>query len=294
MISKFSAYSSPLRNCALVATLFLAGCSAGGFDIGGINIRRGGAETEALSPDLARSDDAQVAQLYNTGLDRMKAGKYNEAARNFSELERLHPYSKWATKGLLMQAFANYQNNKYSDAIDASQRFIALHPGHENIDYAYYIVALSQYEQIGDIQRDQSQTAKALDALEEVARRFPDSRYAADAQLKARLARDHLAAKDMEVGRYYFKKGDWLAGINRFKDEITTYQQTSQTPEALYRLSEGYMALGIRSEAQTAAAVLGHNFPSSTWYRDAYSLVASDGRAPTANSGSWISKAFGL
>ena len=294
MIMKFSTKIRLLRNCALAATLLLAGCSAEGLQIGSVTIKRAGADSEALSPDLARSDDAQVAHLYNTGLDQMKSGRYSEAAKKFAELERLHPYSKWATKGLLMQAFANYQNNKYSDAIDAAQRFISLHPGHENIDYAYYIVALSQYEQIGDIQRDQSQTAKALDALEEVARRFPSSRYAADAQLKARLARDHLAAKDMEVGRYYFKKGDWLAGINRFKDVITTYQQTSQTPEALYRLSEGYMALGIRSEAQTAAAVLGHNFPNSTWYRDAYTLVGSNGAAPVANSGSWISKAFGL
>jgi len=259
-------------------------------------IKRGGDDTNsaALSPDLSRSDDQQVSGLYNSGLDQMNRGNYNEAAKRFSELERLHPYSKWATKGLLMQSFANYQNNKYSDAIDAAQRFISLHPGHENIDYAYYIVALSQYEQIGDIQRDQSQTQRALDALEEVARRFPDSRYAADAQQKSRLARDHLAAKDMDVGRYYYRKGDWQAGINRFKDVITTYQQTSQTPEALYRLAEGYMALGIRPEAQTAAAVLGHNFPTSTWYRDAYRLVVTDGRDPTINSGSWIARAFAL
>ena len=295
MTIKLNIPKNLMRQSALVSLLLLSACSGGGGSLlDGVNIHSKNADTEALSPDLARSDDQQVAGLYNNGLDNLKRGSYSEAARKFSELERLHPYSKWATKGLLMQSFAYYQNNKYSDSIDSAQRFIALHPGHESIDYAYYIVSLSQYEQIGDIQRDQSQTEKALDALEEVARRFPDSRYAADAQQKARLARDHLAAKDMEVGRYYFKKGDWLAGINRFKHEITTFQQTSQTPEALYRLSEGYMALGIRSEAQTAAAVLGHNFPRSTWYRDAYTIVASDGRAPVVSSGSWITKAFGL
>ena len=284
-----------LLGAGLAAVLMLSACSP--ISLGdGLVIKRAADETKtgALSPDLARSDDQQVAGLYNTGLELMNKGRYSEATKKFSELERLHPYSKWATKGLLMQAFSNYQDNKYSDAINAAQRFISLHPGHESSDYAYYMIALSQYEQIGDVQRDQSQTQRALDALEEVARRFPDSRYAADAQIKARLARDHLAAKDMDIGRYYYRKGDWLAGINRFKDEVTTYQQTSQTPEALYRLAEGYMALGIRPEAQTAAAVLGHNFPTSTWYRDAYRLVATDGRDPTINSSSWIAKSFAL
>ena len=255
----------------------------------------GGAKNDkALSPDLGKSDDQQVADLYNAGLDQMNHGNYSSAAKKFGDVERLHPYSKWATKALLLQGFSYYQANKYSDAIDACQRFISLHPGHAEVDYAYYLTALSQYEQINDITRDQSQTQAALDALEEVARRFPDSKYAADAKQKAVLARDHLAGKEMEIGRYYFKHGDWMAGINRFKTVVTTYQQTSQTPEALYRLAEGYMALGIRPEAQAAAAVLGHNFPRSTWYHDAYQLVSSDGRNPVVNSGSWISKAFGL
>ena len=253
-----------------------------------------GGKAKALSPGLEQSDDQEVAGLYNSGLEAMGRGSYTTAAKRFGEVERLHPYSKWATKALLMQGFSNYQANKYSDAIDSCQRFITLHPGHQDIAYAYYLTALSQFEQINDVTRDQSQTQTALDALEEVARRFPDSKYAADAKQKAIFARDHLAGKDMEIGRYYFKKGDWMAGINRFKNVITTYQQTSQAPEALYRLTEGYMALGIRSEAQTAAAVLGRNFPTSTWYRDAYTLVSSNGTAPVANSGSWISKAFGL
>ena len=247
---------------------------------------------QALSPDLGRSDEQQVASSYNTGLDYLSRGYYKGAAKSFGDVERLYPYSKWATKAILMQAFAFYQANQYSDSIDACNRFITLHPGHENIDYAYYMVALSQYEQINDVTRDQKPTQDALDALEEVQRRFPGSRYAADAGQKALLARDHLAGKEMDVGRYYYKHGDWLAGINRFKTVITTYQNTSQAPEALYRLSEGYMALGIRSEAQTAAAVLGANFPRSTWYRDAYQLVSSNGTAPVGSSESWIAKAF--
>ena len=254
----------------------------------------GGKDKPALSPDLGKSDDQQVAGLYNDGLAEMAKGNYSTAAKRFGDVERQFPYSKWATKALLMQGFSFYQANKYSDSIDACQRFISLHPGHQDIAYAYYLVALSQYEQINDVTRDQSQTQAALDALEEVSRRFPDSRYAADAKQRALLARDHLAGKEMEVGRYYMKHGDYMAGINRFKNVITNYQTSSQTPEALYRLTEGYMALGIRSEAQTAAAVLGHNFPQSVWYRDAYQLVASDGRAPVANNSSWIARAFGL
>lgn len=254
----------------------------------------GSGDKPALSPDLGKSDDQQVAGLYNEGLAQMAKGSYTTAAKRFGDVERQFPYSKWATKALLMQGFSYYQANKYSDSVDACQRFITLHPGHQDIAYAYYLVALSQYEQINDITRDQSQTQAALDALEEVSRRFPDSKYAADAKQRALLARDHLAGKEMEVGRYYMKHGDYMAGINRFKNVVTNYQTSSQTPEALYRLTEGYMALGIRSEAQTAAAVLGHNFPHSVWYQDAYQLVASNGQAPVANNSSWIARAFGL
>ena len=252
----------------------------------------GGSSKSALSPDLNQSDDQAVAGLYNAGLAALNNGSYSTAAKKFAEVERLHPYSKWATKALLMQGFAYYQSNKYADSINSCQRFISLHPGHVDTPYAYYLVALSQYEQIADVSRDQSQTQRALDALDEVSRRFPDSKYAADAQKRALLARDHLAGKEMEVGRYYLKKGSYLAGINRFKNVVTNYQTSSQTPEALYRLAEGYMALGIVAEAQTAAAVLGHNFPRSQWYKDAYTLVSSDGRAPVENKTSWISRAF--
>lgn len=264
------------------------GCSAGS----AMKSLLGGTSSEALAPDLTKSDDQAVSDLYNSGLEALNSRSYKSAAKKFAEVERLHPYSKWATKALLMQGFANYQGNNYGDAVNACQRFIQLHPGHVDTPYAYYLVALSQYEQIADVTRDQSQTQTALDSLDEVSRRFPDSKYASDAKQKALLARDHLAGKEMEVGRYYLKKGSYLAGINRFKKVITDYQTSSQTPEALYRITEGYMALGVTSEAQTAAAILGHNFPRSQWYKDAYRLVSSNGSAPQENQSSWISKVF--
>ena len=277
----------------LLLSLALAGPSqAGMFDwLTGGSGKTAGA---AMSPGLEKSDEQAVAALYNEGLDLMKGGSYKTAAKRFAEVERLHPYSKWATKALLMQGFSYYQSNQYGDAINSCQRFISLHPGHVDISYAYYLTALSQFEQIADVTRDQSQTQVALNALDEVSRRFPDSKYAADAKQKALFARDHLAGKEMEVGRYYITHGSYLAGINRFKNVVTNYQTTSQTPEALYRLAEGYMALGIVSEAQTAAAVLGHNYPNSQWYRDAYRLVTSGGQSPSENKQSWISKAFSI
>jgi outer membrane protein assembly factor BamD len=247
----------------------------------------------ALSPEMIAANQTDpVATLYNRGLADLQSGSYNAAAKNFSEVERQYPYSKWATKAIVMQAYAFYQRNSYDDSINAANRYITLHPAGKDAPYAYYLVALSNYEQIKDVQRDQSRTRKALESLEEVQRRFPESPYAVDAGQRAQLARDHLAAKEMDVGRYYLKNGSYLAGINRFKTVVTNYQTTAQVPEALYRLAEGYMALGVTSEAQTAAAVLGHNFPNSQWYKDAYTLVSSDGQAPLENQESWISRAF--
>ena len=247
----------------------------------------------AISPDMSAAQQGEaVATLYNRGLESLRSAAYKTAAKEFGEVERQHPYSKLATKAILMQAYAQYQRNAYDEAINAAQRFITLHPGHKDAAYAYYLVALCNYEQIIDIRRDQTNTQKALASLEEVSRRFPNTAYAQDAAAKATLARDHLAGKEMEVGRYYLNKGSYLAGINRFKKVVTDYQTTSQVPEALYRLTEGYMALGVVSEAQTAAAVLGQNFPNSEWYKDAYTLVSSDGQQPVENKKSWISRLF--
>ena len=291
----------PLRLlCVGAVALMLAGCASAGV-IGDVF---GGGSTPAATTNVGLTGGAigpgedapgkgdPVAELYNAGLEKLKAGSYKSAAKSFAEVERQHPYSKWATKALLMQAFANYQRNAYDDAINAAERFITLHPGHKDTAYAYYLTAISQYEQINDVRRDQSRTQKALEALEEVTRRFPQTPYAVDAAKKSLLAKDHLAAKEMEVGRYYLNKGSYLAGINRFKKVVTDYQTTSQVPEALYRLAEGYMALGVVSEAQTAAAVLGQNFPNSQWYKDAYTIVSTDGQQPVENQSSWISRTF--
>lgn len=249
--------------------------------------------TAGVAPDMSlASENAEVAKLYNEGLSALSSGQNKSAVKDFAEVERKYPYSSFATKAILMQAYANYRAAKFDDAIIAANRFITLHPGHRDTGYAYYLIAVSNYNKISDTKRDQTATIKALAALEEVAQRFPGTPYAADAAQKAKVARDHLAGKEMEIGRYYYKNNSYLAGINRFKRVVTDYRNTSQTPEALYRLSEGYMALGIVSEAQTAAAVLGYNYPNSEWYKDAYRLVSSDGQAPVEDKGSWISKTF--
>jgi len=254
----------------------------------GVGSSKGG----SVSPDLSAADKTEpVADLYNKGLAKLKDGQYKTAAKQFEEVERQHPYSGLATKAILMGAYSQYLRNGYDQAVAAAERFITLHPGHRDAAYAYYLVALCHYEQIMDVKRDQSTTEKALGSLEEVTRRFPDTPYARDAEAKAVLARDLLAGKEMEVGRYYLKKRAYVASINRFKNVIVKYQTTSQAPEALYRLTEAYYALGVQSEAQTAAAVLGHNYPNSQWYKDAYSLLESGGIAPEENRESWISKA---
>jgi outer membrane protein assembly factor BamD len=254
----------------------------------GVGVSKG----DSVSPDLTAADKSEpVADLYNKGLQKLKDKQYKTAAKQFEEVERQHPYSGLASKAILMAAFAQYQRNGYVQAIAAAQRFITLHPGHRDVAYAYYLVALCYYEQIMDVKRDQSVTEKALAALEEVSRRFPGTAYARDAEAKSLLARDLLAAKEMEVGRYYLKKRAYVASINRFKNVIVKFQTTSQAPEALYRLTEAYYALGVQSEAQTAAAVLGYNYPNSQWYKDAYALLETGGIAPQENRESWISKA---
>ncbi len=233
-----------------------------------------------------------VEDLYNTAMDSLLVGDYFEAARLFDEVERQHPYSTWAAKAQLMSAFAFYQNNKYDEAINALDRFIQLHPGNKDIAYAHYLRAISYYEQISDVGRDQKFTKLALDALEEVARRFPESRYARDVSLKIDLARDHLAGKHMEIGRFYLKQGEYLAAINRFRLVIQDYQTTTHVPEALHRLVESYLVLGVTDEAQATAAVLGHNYPGSPWYADSYVLLTGIDLRPEEYQGSWISRVW--
>jgi outer membrane protein assembly factor BamD len=233
-----------------------------------------------------------VEDLYNTAMDSLLAANYFDAARLFDEVERQHPYSTWAAKAQLMSAFTYYQNNKYDEAINALDRFIQLHPGNKEIAYAYYLRAICYYEQIADVARDQRMTRLALEALEEVARRFPESRYSRDVRLKSDLARDHLAGKHMEIGRFYLKQGEHLAAINRFRLVIQDYQTTTHVPEALHRLVEAYLVLGVTDEAQATAAVLGHNYPGSPWYADSYVLLTGIDLRPEEYQGSWISRVW--
>lgn len=231
-----------------------------------------------------------VETIYNSAMNAMQAGEMADAARLFDEVERQHPYSTWAAKAQLMAAYASYQDNRYDEAINALDRFIQLHPGNKDIAYAYYLRAISYYEQISDVGRDQRPTQQALSALEEVVRRFPDSRYTRDAALKIDLARDHLAGKHMEIGRYYLKQGEYLAAINRFQLVIRDYQTTTHVPEALHRLVESYLSLGVTDEAQSTAAVLGHNYPGSIWYADSYVLLTGIDLRPEEYTDSWISR----
>jgi outer membrane protein assembly factor BamD len=191
-----------------------------------------------------------------------------------------------------MSAYASYQAQEYDDAIATAQRYVALHPGSPDAAYAQFIIASSNYDQIPDVTRDQTRTEKAMAALEEVIRRYPNTEYANSAKQKLEMARDQLGGKEMTIGRFYLNRKDYIGAINRFKIVVTRYQKTRHVEEALERLAEAYMALGIVAEAQTAAAVLGHNFPDSPWYKDAYNLVKSGGREPSEDTGSWISKAF--
>ena len=231
-----------------------------------------------------------VATLYNDAMNAMQAGDLSDAARLFDEVERQHPYSTWAAKAQVMAAYANYQDNRYDEAINALDRFIELHPGNTDIAYAYYLRAISYYEQISDVGRDQRATQQALKNLEEVVRRFPESRYSRDAALKIDLARDHLAGKHMEIGRYYLDQGEYLAAINRFRLVIENYQTTTHVAEALHRLVESYLALGVTDEAQSTAAVLGYNYPGSIWYADSYVLLTGIDLRPEEYQDSWISR----
>ena len=245
-------------------------------------------KTKADTAYVARD----VSSLYNAAQRTMQRADYIQAAKLFDEVERQHPYSVWATKAQLMAAYANYQNSKYDDAIIAADRFIQLHPGNRDVAYAYYLKALSYYEQITDVRRDQKMTRQALDALQEVVRRFPDSKYARDAKLKIDLTNDHLAGKEMEVGRFYLRQHQYTAAINRFRTVVENYQTTSHVPEALHRLVECYLALGVTDEAKAAAAVLGHNFPGSEWYTDSYALLVDANLRPERNEKSWLNRAW--
>ena len=237
--------------------------------------------------------DAPADRLYNEGLYLLNAKKDpKQAVKKFEEVDRQHPYSEWARKSLIMTSYAYYQAGEYDDCVNSAKRYITLHPGGADAAYAQFLIGSSYFDEIPDITRDQARTEKAMGALDEVIRKYPGSEYSVSAKQKIEVARDQLAGKEMEIGRYYLKKKDYTGAINRFKVVVTKYQTTRHVEEALMRLTESYMALGIVEEAQTAAAVLGHNFPDSSWYKYAYTLVKTGGLEPSENTGSWISKAF--
>lgn len=240
---------------AVLATLLLAAC---------------GSTTKQTYQERPAGD------LFSQGQTALHAQDYQKATDLFNEVDRQHPYSDLATRAELLAAFAEYRNGKYDDAVVALDRYIDLHPGDRDIDYAYYLKALCYYDQISDVQRDQKMTQDALAALNEVVKRFPSTEYARDARLKIDLATDHLAGKDMSIGRYYEGQGLYSAAIGRFRTVVEKYQTTAQVPEALERLTECYEALGLKDEARKTAAVLGYNYPGSHWYAAAYKLVTTN------------------
>jgi outer membrane protein assembly factor BamD len=252
----------------------------------------------SLSSLFSKSDDDTYVEepadkLYNEGLFLLNDQKdFKSAAKKFEEVDRQHPYSDWARKSLIMSAFAYYEGGDYDESITAAKRYVTLHPGSPDAAYAQFLIGSSYFDRIPDISRDQDRTEKALAELEEVVRKFPNTEYAVSAKKKIEIARDQLAGKEVDIGRWYMQKKDYTGAINRFKVVVTRYQTTRHVEEALMRLTEAYMTLGIVDEAQTSAAVLGHNFPDSPWYQDAYNLVKARGLEPAENKKSWISQAF--
>ena len=268
---------SPRSVRALVAAAALAvalgGCFGRGTKV---------AEEDTTPPDL----------MYNEGLALMKTGDAKEAAKKFDAVDTQHPYSDYARRSMLLSAYLHFKRGQYQDCINDAQRYVTLFPASADAAYAQYMIGESYFRQIPDVTREQDLSQKAIDAMTLVVTKYPDSEYAEDARKKADIARDQLAGKEMQIGRYYQERHEYLAAVNRFRAVVTNYQTTRHVEEALERLTESYLALGIVPEAQTAAAVLGHNFPDSPWYQDSYKLLAKAGSSPQENKGSWLSRAF--
>jgi outer membrane protein assembly factor BamD len=243
--------------------------------------------------------DEPVERIYIRGTQNLDQGRWAQALAAFEEVERQHPYSSWARRAMLMEAYAHYQANDYDEAIEDAQRFIALHPGNESAPYAYYLVAICHFERILDVGRDQATTERALAALNDVVRRYPETAYARDARLKIDMVYDQLAGKELAVGRFYLMRDQHLAAINRFRNVLENehFQRTSHTPEALHRLVEAYLSVGMTEEAQRMAAILGHNFPGSDWYQRSYALMSQTGVTPVSDEDAerrgWFSRTFG-
>jgi outer membrane protein assembly factor BamD len=272
------------RNCragaaiaaALAASILRSGCMSNGGELD-------------LASLAERVEPADV--LYNQGLANLNAGRLNEAAAKFEAVDRQHPYSEFGRRALVMGAFTQYRRGNYEEAITAGRRYVQLYPTSDDAAYAQYIVGLSYWRQIRDVTQDQQESRRTIEAMQELVQRWPESEYVDDANQKIRYARDQLAGKEMQVGRYYQERREYLAAIRRFRNVVEDFPNTRHVEEALARLSETYLAMGLESEAQTAAAVLGHNFPDSEWYDDTYRLLQSGGLEPRENTGSWLSRA---
>jgi len=268
-----------------LATLMLCGALAGCGAFGGQStdgLGMGGLPIEAFSAE----------QIYGRGEFELDRRKYDRAAEYFGEVERLYPYSDWAKRALIMQAFAYHNDKDYENSRSSAQRYIDFYPADEDAAYAQYLLALSYYDQIDEVGRDQGLTFQALQSLRTVIERYPDSEYARSAILKFDLAFDHLASKEMEIGRYYLKRHHYTAAINRFRVVVEDFQTTSHTAEALHRLVESYLSLGLTDEAQTAGAILGHNFQSTRWYEDSYRLLTRQGLEPKVRGKNWLSAIY--
>jgi len=272
---------------AVGAVVTLAGCDTISEQVENFNPFN---DKKPYSPQVIK--EVPPDQIYNDGLGRLSNSDYPNAAKKFSQIDRQYPYTDMARKGLLMAAFTQYQGHQYDDAVSSAKRYIEQNPKSQDAAYAQYLMAMSYYNQITDVSRDQERTEKAAGALQTLIQNYPTSEYVADARYKLQVTMDNLAAHEMYIGRYYLEKRQYSAAINRFRTVVGRYQTTRQVEEALERLTEAYFALGITNEAQTAAAVLGHNFPDSPWYQDAYKLLNSNGLEPREDTGSWLSKAM--
>lgn len=247
-------------------------------------------KSDTYKPEIVPVTPAE--ELYNEGLAKNAKGDFEGAYKAFDTINRQNPGTQWAQKSLIMQTYAAYEGGRYDDSANSATRYISLYPNSQDAAYAQYLLAMSYYKQVPDVTRDQAATQKAVAAFEVLIQRYPRSEYTADAKFKVQVVRDQLAGHEMEIGRFYLKKRNYTAAINRFREVVARYQTTREVEEALMRLTEAYTALGIMNEAQTAAAVLGHNFPDSQWYKDAYTLLAGKGLEPREDTGSWISKLF--
>lgn len=250
------------------------------FILGGLSVLALAAcASDGRNDDKFAYVEEPVEILYQNAAEALDRRRYEDAILYFGEVERQHPYSAWARRSMLMIAYAQYLTNDYDESLASVDRFLSIHPGNKDAAYAYYLRAMNYYERIRDVGRDQDITQKALDALQDVTRRYPDTEYARDARLKLDLTQDHLAGKEMDVGRWYLRRDEHVAAVNRFNRVISGYQTTSHTPEALHRLVEAYLELGVVHEARRHAAILGHNYPDSDWYRDSFALFERRGLA---------------